>query len=79
MSIYFYAEIDDYSPVNETLVFGADLPTEMCVVMTVSEDDLVEETETVSLEVTTDDPAVLLLQPTTAVVSIVSTDGERAR
>ena len=57
-------------------MYGSDLPTEMCVVVSVFEDGLVEVTETVSLELTTDDPAVLLVEPTTAVLTLVSTDGK---
>lgn len=72
----YTVESDDYLAVNETLVYSVDSPAMMCVMLEVFEDSLVEGNETLSLVLTTEDPAVLLEEPTTALVTIGNTDSK---
>ena len=71
-----FADGSDYTGVNETLTFGAGLPAEMCVDIRVSEDDLVETDEVLTLVLNSSDLAVVLMEPDTATVTIVNTDGK---
>lgn len=61
---------------NETLVYSENSSDEMCVELLVFEDGLVETDETLLMELTTNDPAVLLVEPITALVTIVNTDSK---
>lgn len=62
---------------NETLQYDLDSPAQMCVVLGVFEDGLVESNETLFLEIITEDPAVTLVEPRIAVVNLINTDGEK--
>ena len=46
-----------------------------CVDLNVYEDDLVEANETLLLQLTSDDPAILLVEPVTTEITIINTDG----
>lgn len=74
--LLFFSENEDYTGVNETLIFRPDLMPVMCVDLVISEDNLVEDNETFVLEITSDDPAILLVDPTTAQITIINTDGK---
>ena len=51
------------------------LPTNVCVTVQVFEDGIVENDETFQLQLTSDDPAILLVQPNTSEIIIINTDG----
>ena len=65
------SDSDDYLPVNATLSL-----TEPCVGIQVSEDGLVETDEVLTLVLNSSDLAVMLIEPDTATVTIVNTDGK---
>ena len=67
---------EDYSLLSQTLTTNNSLPTNICVALQVFEDDLVEGNETFQLQVTSDDPAILLVEPSTAEITIINTDGK---
>lgn len=52
-----------------------ELGLELCVDFEVFEDGIVEEEEMVQLHVTSDDPAILLVEANTITITIINTDG----
>ena len=68
---------EDYSSLSQTLTTNNSLPTNICVALQVCEDDLVEGNETFQLQVTSDDPAILLVEPSTTEITIINTDGTK--
>lgn len=75
LSNYVSTEGDDYWGLNQTLTFRSDLSPEMCVSVLVYEDVLVEDNEQFLLVLTTNDPAVLLVEPNVTEIIIINTDG----
>ena len=65
----------DYKPVNET--FTLNLVDIICVVLQVFEDGIVEGDEIVELHVTSDDPAILVVNSSSVVITIISSDSEK--
>lgn len=63
---------------NKTLHYSVET-SEMCIVLRVFEDGLVESNETLFLEVTTEDPAVMLVEPRIAVITIINSDSKCTR
>lgn len=55
-----------------TVEFGL----EVCVDLEVFEDNIVEEEETVQLQVTTSDPAIMIVEASSTVIAINNTDGK---
>ena len=65
----------DYIEVNEAVTFGlGNVFEQVCIDVQVFEDRLVEENETVSIFVTTDDLSILLVN-TQVEILIINTDG----
>ena len=60
---------------NETFILES-VVGEVCVVLAVFEDSLVEEVETATLRVTSQDPAIFLAEPNIVEVVITNTDGK---
>ena len=50
--------------------------SEVCIDFEVFEDGIVEEDEMVQLEVTSDDPAILLVETNSTIIAINNTDGK---
>ena len=68
--------LTDYIEVNEAVTFGlGNVVEQICIDVQVFEDRLVEENETVSVFVTTDDLSILLLN-TQVEILIINTDGK---
>lgn len=63
----------DYTSVDETIML--DLNLEQCVDIQVFEDNIVEGEETVELQVTSNDPAIEIVDPSRIIISIINTDG----
>lgn len=65
----------DYSSINETMIFVTE--DEICVNVSVMLDGLVESDETLHLQLATNDPAILLMQPNITEITIVNSDGKQ--
>ncbi len=66
----------DYTEVSLSLEFtqlNADKP--QCISITITNDDVLESGETFSVELSTSEPDVVLLSPSSAVISIMDDDG----
>lgn len=53
-----------------------DRPVRICLNVSVAEDSLVEENERFQLQLTTDDTAIVLVEPFIAEIMIINSDGE---
>ncbi len=76
MSFSLSAVVSDYTEVSISLGFtqlNADQP--QCINIPITNDNVLESIETFSVELITSEPGVVLLSPSSAVISILDDDG----
>ena len=64
------------NPVNETFMVIREEITEVSFILQVPKDHIVEEEEVLELSVTSEDPAIVLVDPSTSNISITNIDGK---
>lgn len=74
LHVLFLDSGKDSEPLNETFVLTS-VAGEVCVTLEVYLDNLVEEDEMIKILITTEDPAIMLVQPSIANITIINSDG----
>lgn len=65
----------DYTPVNEMFMV-ATTTTKLCVTLQTLDDNFVEFEEDLEMHISNNSPAIVLVEPIIAMITIVNTDGE---
>ena len=68
-----YTAPEDYTAISSQPVTFSSAPDQMCIPISISDDEVVEETESFAVTLVTEDPAVLIIQPFASVTIIDST------
>ncbi len=74
-TFYYTLEYSDFSPVVHRLTYGSQLPTTICVNITIEMDSKVEDLESFSVIAVSPDTSVVISRPE-AIVSIIDADSE---
>ena len=73
LAVPLYTAPDDYTAVSSQPVTFSSAPDQICITISISDDEVVEETESFTVTLVTEDPAVLIIQPFASVTIIDST------
>jgi len=68
-----YTVPDDYTAISSQPATFSSAPDQICIPISISDDGVLEETESFAVTLVTEDPAVLIIQPFASVTIIDST------
>jgi len=70
VSVPLYVAPDDYTAVSPQLVTFSSAPDQICIPIIISDDEMVEETESFAVILVSEDPAIELTLPNAGVIIV---------